>query len=68
MPHLSGIELCKVLRTHPYWCKLPVLFLSVHQDSAIFTQAFASGANGFVSKPLVAQQLVSHILNILVDC
>ena len=68
MPHLSGIELCKVLRTHPYWCKLPVLFLSVHQDSAIFTQAFASGANGFVSKPLVAQQLVSHILNLLVDC
>ena len=66
MPHLSGIELCKVLRTHPYWCKLPVLFLSVHTDKAIFTQALASGANGFVNKPLVAQQLVSHILNLLV--
>ena len=65
MPHLSGIELCKVLRTHPYWCKLPVLFLSVHTDTAMVTQALASGANGFVNKPLIAQQLVSHILNLL---
>ncbi|MGF1540593.1 MAG: response regulator [Pleurocapsa sp.] len=65
MPHLSGIELCKVLQTHPYWCKLPVLFLSVHTDTAMFTQALASGAKGFVNKPLVTQQLVSHILNLL---
>ncbi len=65
MPHLSGIELCKVLQTHPYWCKLPVLFLSVHTDTAIFTQALASGAKGFVNKPLITQQLVSHILNLL---
>lgn len=63
MPHLSGIELCKVLRTHPYWCKLPVLFLSVHRDAAISTEAFASGANDFVSKPFVPQQLAHRILN-----
>ena len=65
MPHLSGIELCKVLRTDPYWCKLPVLFLSVHTDTAMFTQALASGGNGFVNKPLITQQLVSQILNLL---
>jgi DNA-binding response OmpR family regulator/HPt (histidine-containing phosphotransfer) domain-containing protein len=65
MPHLSGIELCKVLRTHPYWYKLPVLFLSIHTDTAIFTQALASGAKGFINKPLVARQLVTHILNLL---
>ena len=63
MPHLSGIELCKVLRTHPYWRKLPVLFLSVHQDAAISTEAFASGANDFISKPFVPQQLAHRILN-----
>ena len=63
MPHFSGIELCKVLRTHPYWCKLPVLFLSIHQDIAICTEAFASGANDFISKPVLAQQLARRILN-----
>lgn len=63
MPYLSGIELCRVLRTHPYWCKLPVLFLSIHQDAAISTEVFASGANDFVSKPVFAQQLAHRILN-----
>ncbi|MGF1591342.1 MAG: response regulator [Pleurocapsa sp.] len=63
MPHISGIELCKVLRTHPYWCKLPVLFLSIHEDAAISTQVFASGANDFINKPVFAQQLAHRILN-----
>jgi DNA-binding response OmpR family regulator/HPt (histidine-containing phosphotransfer) domain-containing protein len=63
MPYLSGIEICKVLRTHPYWCKLPVLFLSIHRDLAISSQVFASGANDFVVKPIVAQQLANRILN-----
>jgi len=63
MPHLSGIELCKVLRTHPYWYKLPVLFLSVHNDATISTEVFASGANDFVHKPVLAQQLAHRIIN-----
>jgi DNA-binding response OmpR family regulator len=63
MPYLSGIEICKVLRTHPYWCKLPVLFLTVHHDSAISSQAFASGGHDLLNKPVDAQHLASRILN-----
>ncbi|PSB12849.1 transcriptional regulator [Pleurocapsa sp. CCALA 161] len=63
MPHRSGIELCKVLRTHSYWCKLPVLFLSIHRDDSISTEVFASGANDLVIKPVLAQQLANRILN-----
>ena len=63
MPHLSGIELCKILKTHPYWCKLPVLFLSIHQDEVINTEVFASGASDFINKPVLAPQLAHRILN-----
>ena len=63
MPHFSGIELCKVLRTHAYGCQLPILFLSAHTDVKIFNQAFASGASDFINKPVVAQQLAHRILN-----
>ncbi len=63
MPYISGLELCKILRTHTYWCQLPVLFLSVHTDVNISNQVFASGANDFVNKPIVAQQLARRILN-----
>jgi DNA-binding response OmpR family regulator len=65
MPHLSGIELCKVLRTHAYWCKLPVLFLSVHQDHNIHEEVFSSGGNDFVNKPVFAPQFAHRILNCL---
>ncbi|MDJ0687350.1 MAG: response regulator [Xenococcaceae cyanobacterium MO_188.B32] len=65
MPYLSGIELCKVLRTHPYWCKLPVLFLSVHTDIAIREQVFATGADDFIYKPVVAKRLADRIINCL---
>lgn len=63
MPHFSGIELCKVLRTHTYWHKLPVLFLSAHSDSIISNQVFASGATDFITKPVIPQQLAQRILN-----
>ena len=65
MPYLSGIELCKVLRTHPYWYKLPVLFLSIHTDIAIREQVFATGADDFIYKPVVAKKLADRILNCL---
>lgn len=65
MPHLSGIELCKVLRTHSYWSKLPVLFLSIHQDNRINREVFDSGANDFINKPVFAPQFAHRILNCL---
>ena len=65
MPHISGIELCQVLRNHSYWRRLPVLFLSVHQDIAIREQALTRGADDFLNKPVIAKQLAVRILNCL---
>ena len=65
MPYISGIELCKVLRNHPYWRKLPVLFLSVHTDISIREQVFNIGADDLVNKPVVGKQLAVRILNCL---
>ncbi|MEM7725759.1 MAG: response regulator [Cyanobacteria bacterium P01_A01_bin.45] len=65
MPYIGGIELCKILRNHPYWRKLPVLFLSVHTDASIREQVFTSGADDFVNKPVVGRHLAARILNCL---
>ena len=65
MPHFSGIEICKVMRTHPYWCKLPTIFLSVHTDIDIFAAKLSNGTNDFLSKPVVPQKLAQRILNLL---
>jgi DNA-binding response OmpR family regulator len=63
MHHLSGIELCQVLRSHPYWCKVPILCLSTRNDPNLRDQVFASGADDLIYKPIVAKQLASRIVN-----
>lgn len=48
MPGLSGVALIERLRAT--WPTLPVLILSMHQDSQIAFSALRAGANGYVTK------------------
>ena len=61
MPHLSGVELCRVLRNDPRWSGIPVLFLTAHTDSQTIVRVFAAGADDYVSKPIVGPELVTRI-------
>ena len=63
MAHLSGIELCQVVRNDPRWSRLPVLFLSVHTDADTLNRVFAAGADDYVVKPIVGPELVTRIFN-----
>lgn len=63
MPSINGFELCQVLRSHPQWQHLPIIFLSVHRDPAKQHQAFASGADDYITKPIQAGELASRLLN-----
>lgn len=63
MPEVSGIELCQVVRNDPDWNDLPILFLTAHNDATTLNQVFTSGADDFVSKPLVGPELVTRIIN-----
>lgn len=63
LPHLSGIELCQVVRNDPRWNSLPVLFLTAHTGPDIVHQVFAAGADDYISKPIVGPELVTRILN-----
>lgn len=63
MPDINGIELCQLLRSDRRWQKLPVLFLTVHQDRKTQHQAFAIGADDYICKPVVGSELASRIIN-----
>jgi diguanylate cyclase (GGDEF)-like protein len=62
-PDVSGIELCQVVRSDQRWSHLPIVVLTAHSESAIVSQAFAVGADDFVSKPIVESELIARILN-----
>jgi PAS domain S-box-containing protein len=63
MPHLNGIQLCQAVRSHPQWCDIPILFLTVHSDADVVNQVYTVGADDFVSKPIVGPELVTRIVN-----
>lgn len=63
MPHISGFELCQVLRSHPRWQHLPIIFLSIHTDPAKQEQAFALGADDYITKPIQGKNLARRLLN-----
>ena len=63
MPHVSGIELCKVIRNEQRWRALPVLILTAHTDPATVHRVFAAGADDYISKPFVGPELVNRISN-----
>lgn len=63
MPYLSGIELCRVVRNDPRLAALPVLFLTARTDPATIQRVFATGADDYVSKPILGPELVTRIAN-----
>jgi DNA-binding NarL/FixJ family response regulator len=59
----SGIELIKDLKqSHP---DLPVLVLSMHDESLYAERAFRAGARGYVNKRETAQKMVEAIRRVL---
>lgn len=63
MPYLNGLELCRVVRNDPRWSALPIVFLSVTVDPDTINEMFASGADDFVWKSDLGQQLMVRLRN-----
>jgi diguanylate cyclase (GGDEF)-like protein len=61
MPQLNGVALCQAIRANPTWQSLPIVFLTAHQDPATVQQIFAAGADDYVVKPVIGQELISRI-------
>lgn len=63
MPHVTGLELCRAVRSDPRFSGLPVLFLSSYNDSGTVQRIFQAGADDFVAKPVLGPELVTRVAN-----
>lgn len=63
MPQINGFELCQILRSDPHWQQLPILFVSALDDATTQNQAFTVGADDYLCKPVLGEQLANRILN-----
>jgi two-component system phosphate regulon response regulator PhoB len=65
LPGMSGIELCQRLRREPRHVHLPILFLTAHSSSQDLVNAFAAGADDFISKPFRTPELAARVLGLV---
>ncbi|RZA09269.1 MAG: response regulator [Proteobacteria bacterium] len=66
MPGISGIEVCQFLRASSGPLKhVPVILLTAQYGPQEIYQAFTSGANDYVSKPFVEEELKVRVASLL---
>ena len=62
LPDMSGIEVCRELRT---WMSAPILILSVRANEADKIDALDEGADDYLTKPFSAGELLARIRALL---
>lgn len=61
MPGLSGYDVCRMLRAEERWETLPILFLTSKSDQEGRAAAFQAGGSDFLSKPVIAEELITRV-------
>jgi pilus assembly protein CpaE len=66
MPNMNGHDVTRQIRNTSGLEDLPILVLTARSQEIDRTTALKSGANGYLSKPVTAQELLSHVDDLLV--
>jgi CheY-like chemotaxis protein len=61
MPELDGLETCKRLKSDDSTRQIPVIVVTTRGESGKKEQAFASGCDDFLTKPIGAHTLLEKV-------
>lgn len=64
MPYMDGIEFLKTLRSDPNMLDMPVFMITTEDDPEERERAIRSGANGYMVKPVAADDVLKVVRNI----
>ncbi len=63
MPRMSGYEVCRWIRQRYTSSELPVIMLTAKDGPRDLVQGFAEGANDYLAKPLVKDELLARVVS-----
>lgn len=65
MPHLSGIQICRILRSDNRLSGVPIIFLTAKAEPQDRIEGLESGADDYLSKPFSPKELVLRVESVL---
>ncbi len=65
MPEISGIDLCRKLKSEIETSHIPVIMLTARNDEEARTESYKAGADGFIAKPFDSKVLFARIDNLM---
>lgn len=65
MPVMTGLDVCRILRSSDVYRHLPVILVTSSSDREVKLQAFEIGVSDFVTKPVDHGELLARIRNLL---
>jgi len=67
MPEMHGIEVLQFVRAHKKYRDLPIVVLTTRGDDESRSEAIASGATDYLTKPFQARELLAHASKVLIS-
>ena len=65
LPLMSGLELCRVIKSHPERGSIPVVILSAAAQEEEIRSGYQVGANAYLVKPFRSQDLLDTITRLI---
>lgn len=65
MPKLTGLEVCRQIRTDPTLADVPIIMITALDDRNSRLQGIQAGADDFISKPFDSHELVARVTTII---
>ena len=61
LPDVSGLEICRLVRTHRVLAETPIIFIGAHASETDRVVALELGANDYIVKPFSIRELLLRI-------
>ncbi|MGI9481708.1 MAG: phosphate regulon transcriptional regulator PhoB [Hyphomicrobiales bacterium] len=65
LPGLSGIEVCRMVRSRPDTREIPIIMLTARGEEAERVRGLATGADDYVVKPFSVPELLARVRSLL---
>ena len=66
LPDMTGVDILKERKLDQRFADIPVIIVTVNNDSANLIEAFKNGADDYITKPLVREVIKARVSNVLI--